>query len=396
MCGVQRIHSHQVSHIKEWTLSSSTTVLCLFTSPLSSQLRLSMANTNNRHSSSKCKIAIVGAGVIGLSTALAVTEQLPDAQITIFADKILTETTSIGAAGIFRPEAVASPGCDESTFKVWAEKSYSYFASLANSQIASIAGVQVISGFILSTESPNACKTDLMESIVPYSSRDVTSSELDTFANAKYNFGRFYTTLLVDPRYYLKWMLSILLKTCNLVMRRIESLDSDEMLESFDVIVNCTGLGARDIVPDHNVAPIRGQTIKVPAPWIKHFVYADSVYVIPASDGMVTLGGIYQFNISKSAVDADDRNWIWQKCTELFPSLKEIDEKDRLDWVGLRPFRGTVRVEAEVRPGSGRKIVHNYGHGGHGIALSRGTAVHAASLVKQLLLAHKAIHKARL
>lgn len=353
---------------------------------------IQLNNNNNNNNNYGPKIAIIGAGVIGLSTGIAIQEQVPNAQITIFAEKILTETTSIGAAGIFRPEAITSPGGNEKTFKNWAETSYEYYSSIAKSPLASQAGIQVISGFSLSTESYENCVYSLMESIVPYTSRKLNLSELATF-DTKYKFGRFHTTLLVDPRYYLKWMLSILLKKCNLVMRKIESLDSDEMLDSFDVIVNCTGLGARELTPDHNMSPVRGQTIKVHAPWIKNFVYADGCYIIPASDGMVTLGGIYQYNKGKYTVDVDDRNWIWSKCTDLFPSLKVIEEKERNDWVGLRPFRGTVRVEGEVRIGSGRKVVHNYGHGGHGIALSRGTAVHAASLVKQMLQSHT---KARL
>ena len=37
------------------------------------------------------------------------------------------------------------------------------------------------------------------------------------------------------------------------------------------------------------------------------------------------------------------------------------------DWVGLRPFRPSVRLERE-RLG-GRSVVHNYGHGGSGITV---------------------------
>ena len=37
------------------------------------------------------------------------------------------------------------------------------------------------------------------------------------------------------------------------------------------------------------------------------------------------------------------------------------------DWVGLRPFRPSVRLERETV--EGRSIVHNYGHGGSGITV---------------------------
>ena len=55
------------------------------------------------------RIAVIGAGVVGLSTALNVQQRLPDADITIIADRFTTETTSHGAGGIFLPTYKAHP-----------------------------------------------------------------------------------------------------------------------------------------------------------------------------------------------------------------------------------------------------------------------------------------------
>lgn len=49
------------------------------------------------------RVAVVGAGVVGLTTATLLQEALPGASITVLADKFGQETTSDGAAGIFRP-----------------------------------------------------------------------------------------------------------------------------------------------------------------------------------------------------------------------------------------------------------------------------------------------------
>lgn len=51
----------------------------------------------------KMKIAIVGSGVVGLTTALELQNEYRNAQISIIADKFYKETTSYVAAGIFRP-----------------------------------------------------------------------------------------------------------------------------------------------------------------------------------------------------------------------------------------------------------------------------------------------------
>lgn len=50
----------------------------------------------------------------------------------------------------------------------------------------------------------------------------------------------------------------------------------------------------------------------------------------------------------------------------------------------MRPAREPTRVEKEMFRKKNNQLVtviHNYGHGGNGISLSRGTAVHAINLL---------------
>lgn len=49
------------------------------------------------------KICVIGAGIVGLSTAFEVQKRFPSAQLTIIAEKFNMETTSDGAAGLFEP-----------------------------------------------------------------------------------------------------------------------------------------------------------------------------------------------------------------------------------------------------------------------------------------------------
>lgn len=46
---------------------------------------------------------MLGAGVVGLTSALEVQSSFPSAHVTVIADKFNEDTTSDGAAGIFRP-----------------------------------------------------------------------------------------------------------------------------------------------------------------------------------------------------------------------------------------------------------------------------------------------------
>lgn len=45
-------------------------------------------------------VVVVGAGVIGFSTAVCIAEALPSCSVTLLADKFSPDTTSDGAAGI--------------------------------------------------------------------------------------------------------------------------------------------------------------------------------------------------------------------------------------------------------------------------------------------------------
>jgi predicted NAD/FAD-dependent oxidoreductase len=76
------------------------------------------------------RIAVVGAGIAGLCTAVQIQQALQQspvsagAHITIIADKFNTDTTSDGAAGIFRPTADLVGGVPRQLLKQWCEDSF--------------------------------------------------------------------------------------------------------------------------------------------------------------------------------------------------------------------------------------------------------------------------------
>ncbi|XP_026684145.1 D-aspartate oxidase 1-like [Diaphorina citri] len=122
--------------------------------------------------------------------------------------------------------------------------------------------------------------------------------------------------------------------------------------------------------------------LQVWAPWLSHFYYLDyDVYIIPHSNGAVTLGGCRHYDSYSRDISRHDTASILERCYSLLPRLEEAPVL--YEWCGLRPHRSLVRVEIEQ---IGRlKVIHNYGHGGYGVTTAPGTSRYAVQLVKQAL-----------
>lgn len=101
------------------------------------------------------KIAILGAGVIGLSTAERLIERynelnltkISPIDITIISEAFAKDTTSDGAGGLFRPDDRFIPGVPKQLVKKWATDSFTYFDKLLFSKNGGTAGVFQASGY---------------------------------------------------------------------------------------------------------------------------------------------------------------------------------------------------------------------------------------------------------
>ncbi|XP_045477001.1 D-amino-acid oxidase isoform X2 [Harmonia axyridis] len=329
---------------------------------------------------SNLNIYVVGAGIVGLTTALELKKDFRNASIIVIADSFYKDTTSYVAAGIFRPTS-GDFGKSEEITRKWICDSYSYWETLRRSREADLAGVKEISGYIFSRRYPHINK--YIEKLVPIY-RQASEDELK-LCTGDWKYGSYFSTILTDPARYLKW-----------VHQQIENMDvhiKEKKIDSFsdvsgkcDVVVNCTGLGAKILCEDSSIVALRGQVSKVTAPWIKNFFYGDyDTYIIPGFDS-VTLGGCRQYESYDTRFSRYDYLSIREKCEKMIPSLKQAALIEHR--VGLRPHRIPVRVEIEKKIVNGMKlnIVHNYGHGGYGVTTCPGTSLNAVQLVKQVLL----------
>ena len=152
--------------------------------------------------------------------------------------------------------------------------------------------------------------------------------------------------------------------------RRFDKLEDIDVV--FALVINCSGIGARSLVPDRDVEPHRGQIAIVPKLDLPCAIVSDDLplmYAIPRSHDCV-FGGTNELSDNR-APDPSTTSRIVAECSRI---LNIHEPKVIAERVGLRPFRKSgVRVELG-RLRDGRAVIHNYGHGGSGFTLSWGCA----------------------
>ncbi|KAG8186264.1 hypothetical protein JTE90_004611 [Oedothorax gibbosus] len=325
----------------------------------------------------KKKVCVLGAGVIGLTTAVKVATLEKEAvEVTLMSEHFSPHTTGDGSAGLIEPYFLGDTS--ESTIRTWVSRSVGEFEKLRRSPEASQWGVDLITFFEL-LEEPQSIP---FYADVVVDCRQMIPKELALFPD-KYKFGHRVTTYIVECKKYLPMMLKRLQSMGGkVIQKRVESMD--ELAGDFDVVINCCGIGAASLVRDPLLKPVRGQVTYVKAPWIQYGVITGNYYVIPNSD-YVVCGGTAQIGDWNQKIDKSDREEIWKMCTELVPSLERAEVLQ--EWAGLRPYRSRPRIERDtLRTSSGDlEVIHNYGHGGCGVTVSWGCAQDAHALLRPLL-----------
>jgi D-amino-acid oxidase len=308
---------------------------------------------------------VVGAGVAGLTTAISLAEAGLATQV-VTADPP-SAITSAAAGAIWGPVRC---GPADRCLK-WSQTGLDVLSGLASQPDT---GVHQLSGYEVAAQpaEPPAW-TSLLDSL-----RILRPDELAP----GFVTGWRYTAPAVSMPVYLEYLL-----------HRFHSLGGSVASETVTalnavdapVVVNCTGIGARSLVPDPELVPVRGQVVVVENPGLTEF-YLDHgtgdfdewyVYLFPHGDTVV-LGGTAHEGADDWAPRADVTQRILRDCAAAVPALRGA--RVLTERVGLRPCRPEVRLESEPLPG-GRVLWHNYGHGGAGVTLSWGCAAELTAAV---------------
>ncbi|TDG45678.1 hypothetical protein AWZ03_007953 [Drosophila navojoa] len=334
------------------------------------------------------RVAVIGAGVNGVASAIKILEHYQDekklnVQVTILSEQFTPHTTGDGSAGLWGPFLLG--GTDESKVHKWSRDMHLFLEQIWLSEDAGEAGVCLVPCVRLSSD-PSVIVGDFWRDIV-YGAVELTAEQLEVYnkgRDVKFTCGMSFVTYTSEPIKLLPYLMKRFVRRGGQVeQRKITDLESFVRESSYDVIVNCTGLGSRQLLNDDDVYSVRGQVSRVRANWVFTAILDESDdgnYIIPNTESVV-LGGTHQERDYNTNVCAKDKRFIIDGCRSLLPGLKHSEHL--FDWVGLRPGRVQLRLEAERR--GNKLLIHNYGHGGSGVTLCWG----CADDVLNLLLAAK-------
>ena len=314
------------------------------------------------------QIAIVGAGVSGLTCGVVFAER--GYRVAIFARETGQQTTSSVAAAVWFPYHVEPA---ERVIPL-ALETFDVLADVARVPGSGVSMIE-LRQFLRTGE------IEIPDWAIPLGAQRLSSVATglwpvqDRAQRGGYSLksGFSLPVPLMDTTIYLDYLTSRFLKAggeinANVCFEKLEEVDRKS-----DLVINCAGIGARELVHDADLEPHRGQVAIVPKiEGLSCAIVCDDeplMYAIPRTNDCV-FGGTNDVSDNLAADPATTSQIVAESSRVL-----NIDRPRVLaERVGLRPFRRSgVRLERD-RLRDGRTVVHNYGHGGAGFTLSWGCA----------------------
>jgi glycine/D-amino acid oxidase-like deaminating enzyme len=273
------------------------------------------------------KAAVIGCGAVGLTCAREL--QRHGFDVTIYTIAVPPDTTSNMALAGFTPTAWLVEL--KRVTPVW-EEQFRYAVTIAYRKLQLLAGRSYGVSWV-STYTPTN------EARAASGSIELLPAEVQTgqvlLQPGEHPFPTKYAVqglmMRIEPSIYLDALLQdFQTYGGKLVIRKLDTRN-DLMWLPESLVVNCSGLGAKEIVGDEELIPLKGQlTVVVPQPEVGYStnggistpspVPGNGLHMMPRSDGII-LGGIAQRDVWTLDVDEEERRRIVEGHIELFHSM---------------------------------------------------------------------------
>jgi glycine/D-amino acid oxidase-like deaminating enzyme len=228
-------------------------------------------------------VAVIGAGVMGLSTARLVQEA--GFPVTIYTAALPPDTTSNIAGGQFHPAYVFSENAVTPELMTQFNRALDYSWRRFQIMVGDDYGVRWLPTYV-ETDSPE----EKAIATFPPINRMLTAAEHPFPWKSTLR----YDTMYVETGRYLRQMeRDVRLAGGRIEVRRFATpADIASLPEG--LVFNCTGLGSRELFDDQDLRPARGQlAILEPQPEVRYAALGDFGYMFPRADGIL-LGGTFE------------------------------------------------------------------------------------------------------
>jgi glycine/D-amino acid oxidase-like deaminating enzyme len=237
-------------------------------------------------------VAVLGAGIMGLSTARLVQEA--GVPVTIYTAALPPDTTSNVSGGQFHPFGHFRDDAVTPEWRAQYARALDYSWRRFQIMVGEDYGVRWI---------PTYAQGDAPEERLVPNFPPVNR----LLGEGEHPFGPGsvvrYDTLYIEPGRYLRQLLRDIRTDGGAI--RVQRFDSPAALSGLpeSLIFNCTGLGARDLFGDQELRPIRGQlAILLPQPEIRYAYNRENGHMFPRPDGIV-IGGSWERDEWSTQVD---------------------------------------------------------------------------------------------
>jgi glycine/D-amino acid oxidase-like deaminating enzyme len=276
------------------------------------------------------RAAVIGCGSVGLTCARQLQRRGFD--VTIYAAAVPPNVTSnMSLAGFTPTSGLVEP--DRRTPE-W-DAQYRRAADISYRQlqlmIGPLYGVTWIDNFNLMNElrpptPPNPERPSLMAGLQP---GEVLLQPGEHPFPTKY--ARWGPTIRIEPNIYLDALVrDVRLWGGRVVIRKFETPRDLASLPE-PIVMNCTGLGARDLFGDRELIPLKGQlTVLVPQQEVTYHTAGGmqppvpgslGIHMMPRADGII-LGGTSQRDVWTLEPDENERKRVVDGHIELFSAMK--------------------------------------------------------------------------
>jgi glycine/D-amino acid oxidase-like deaminating enzyme len=237
-------------------------------------------------------VAVIGAGVIGLTTARLVQEA--GFPVTVYAQALPPETTSNIAGGQISPSGHYRVGQVSEAWQAQFAAAMDYSWRRFQIMVGDDYGIRW-----LPTYEQGAAVPPLDRYAVD---RRVLSPSEHPFP---FDPVQVYATMYVEAGRYLRQLTRDLLGQGGRIVVRAFDAPSEILDLPETLVFNCTGLGARALFGDEGLRPVRGQlAVLLPQPEVQYAFSGRAGYMFPRPDGIV-LGGTYERDVWEPVAQPD-------------------------------------------------------------------------------------------